>query len=267
MITKYSQPFLLLVLLLCILTTAACTAPSPHQSTTVDTPPTPSAHNTTSLDAWDWNGKDAQPVDISSSIELAPRPDKRSADLRGDGQPVWAVRDTQGVVRVYDGLPDDNAPLLWQNEAESWHIGRLDVGDPNNDGRIEYLLLLWKPDASGTIRSHPFLMGWRGGHYRIIWGGSATHRFIQDLAVGDLDADGEQELVVLEGGRKPGDMGEVLSVWHWHGWGFQQEWQSPTGQWNHLVLQDITGDAHPDIVAYVAERSSSSGSTSIYPTP
>jgi hypothetical protein len=266
MITKSSQSFLLLMLLLSIIATASCTAPSSQQPSTVDAP-APSTHNATSLDVWIWNGKAAQSVTIAGGIKLAPRPDKLAADLRGDGQPVWAVRDTQGVVRVYDGPPDEDTPLLWQNEAESWHIGRLDVGDPNNDGRIEYLLLLWKPDASGTIRSHPFLMGWRGGHYRIIWGGSATHRFIQDLAVDDLDADGEQELVVLEGGSKPGDMGEVLSVWHWHGWGFQQEWQSPPGRWNRLVLQDVTGDAHPDIVAYVAERSSSAGSTSIYPTP
>jgi hypothetical protein len=256
----------LLLLALFLMMVMACDGFSQNQTLPVASPPAPSA-TPISPDAWVWTGTIAQQVATVPTFSPTPRPDKLVADLRGDGQPVWAVRDTQGVVRVYDGPPDDNAPLLWQNEAENWHIGRLDVGDPNNDGRIEYLLLLWKPDASGTIRSHPFLMGWRGGHYRIIWGGSATHRFIQDLAVDDLDADGEQELVVLEGGSKPGDMGEVLSVWHWHGWGFQQEWQSPPGRWNRLVLQDVTGDAHPDIVAYVAERSSSAGSTSIYPTP
>ncbi len=39
---------------------------------------------------------------------------------------------------------------------------RMAVGDPNDDGQIE-LLLLWKPDATEVLRSHPFLLGWRGG--------------------------------------------------------------------------------------------------------
>jgi hypothetical protein len=178
--------------------------------------------------AWSWDGTQAHPLTITSDIVLPPRPEQFVVDLRGDEQMLKATRSPTGVVRVYAGLSDD-APIVWQNEDTTWTITRMDMGDPNNDGRVELLLLLWKPDEAGTLRSHPFLMGWRGGYYRIIWGGSATPVAIQDLAVADLDNDGFSELVVLEGGTLPGDAGEFVSIWHWHGWGFQQEWQSPLG--------------------------------------
>ncbi len=139
-------------------------------------------------------------VALSPDTQIAVRPRRLSVDLRGNGQPLWATLDEDGRVEVRDGEAAD-APLVWQNEADSWRVMRIDAGDPNWDGRVELVLLLWKPDAQGVMRSHPFLMGWRGGHYRIIWGGSATQMPIQDLALGDLDGDGRQELAVLEGGN------------------------------------------------------------------
>jgi poly-gamma-glutamate synthesis protein (capsule biosynthesis protein) len=203
------------------------------------------------LQAWRWDGHTAAPVPVPSGVHLAERPNRRPADLRGDGQPLWATLDDHGLLEVRAG-PASDAPVVWRNEAASWRVTRIDVGDPNDDGRIEILLLLWKPDSNGALRSHPFLMGWRGGRYRIIWGGSATATPIQDAAVADLDGDGRQELVVLEGGSAPGDPAEAVSVWHWHGWGFQREWGSEAGRWARLAVQDLEGDGRLEIVAETA---------------
>jgi hypothetical protein len=130
-------------------------------------------------------------------------------------------------------------------------VTRIDAGDPNNDGRQEFLLLLWQPDPHGVLRSHPFLVGWRGGRYKVVWGGGASAVPIQDAAVGDVDGDGRQELVVLEGGRVPGDIAETVAIWRWYGWGFQREWRSAQGRWSNLALQDVTGDGQPEIVAQI----------------
>jgi len=206
---------------------------------------------TPAIQAWSWDGATASVVEAPPNTNLTTRPRRLSVDLRGDGRPLWATLDEHGLVEVRDG-PAADAPLVWHNEAADWRVIRMDAGDPNGDGRIELVLLLWKPDAAGVLRSHPFLMGWRGGHYRIIWGGSATAIPIQDLALGDLDGDGRQELAILEGGRAPGDPAQTVSVWDWHGWGFELEWRSAPlntgGVPSRLALLDLTGDGAPEIV-------------------
>ncbi len=201
--------------------------------------------------AWRWDGQTATAVDVPAGTVLGARPERLPADLRGDGRQLWAALDASGMVELRDGAAAD-APVVWRNEEAGWRVSRIAAGDPNDDGRIELLLLLWKPGASGVPRAHPFLVGWRGGSYRVIWGGSAPSVPIQDIAIGDLDGDGRDELVVLEGGRQRGDAAEHVAIWRWHGWSFQREWRSPAGRWAGLALQDIDGDGRVEVVAGVA---------------
>jgi hypothetical protein len=199
-------------------------------------------------EAWQWDGAAAHPVPIPAGFAAWTRLTRQPADLRGDGQPLWASLSPGGQLEVRDGS-GVTALLVWHNEHPAWRVTRIDVGDPDDDGRIEVLLLLWRPDADGLLRAHPFLMGWRGGRFRVVWGGSATPVPIQDLATGDLDGDGRNELVVLEGGSRPGDAADTLSIWQWHGWGFELAWRSPRAQRLGLVLQDVTGDGLPEALA------------------
>jgi poly-gamma-glutamate synthesis protein (capsule biosynthesis protein) len=198
--------------------------------------------------AWRWDGTTAQPIVAPAGLVLPAPPTRVAADLRGDGVPLWAALDEAGVVTLRDGAALD-APLLWTNERATWRFTRVLAGDPNDDGRTELLLLLWQPDAAGHLRSQPYLLGWRGGRYRVIWGGSATAVPIQDLAWADLGDDGRGELVVLEGGALPGDPGTHISVWRWHGWGFQLEWRSAAGCWRRVGIEDLDGDGAAEIVA------------------
>jgi poly-gamma-glutamate synthesis protein (capsule biosynthesis protein) len=202
--------------------------------------PTPTRDPAATTTAWRWNGVAAEPTNLPNTIMPAVAPTRLPVDLRGDGVPVWAELDALGVVTIRDG-PKGAAPILWQNEDPNWRFTRIAAGDPNDDGRAELILLLWQADADGQLRSQPYLLGWRGGRFQIIWGGSATITPIQDLAVGDLNGDGRNELVVLDGGSAPGDPGEYVSVWTWHGWGFQREWRSEPGTWRSLHLVDAEG--------------------------
>lgn len=208
--------------------------------------PASGAGQRVAIHAWDWDGTTAQPVNVPTDMPFPVRGQQLRADLRGDGNPLLVTLDDAGLVEVRDdSLPD--APLVWRNEEANWRITRIAAGDPNDDGRIEVILLLWKLDANGVLHSHPFLLGWRGGRYRIIWGGSATPVPMQDLAIGDLNGDGLHELVVLEGGNAPGETASAVSLWRWFGWGFAQEWHA-AGRWGELALEDVDGDGLPEVV-------------------
>lgn len=161
-------------------------------------------------------------------------------DLTGDGVPEQ-VRLADGRVTVSgEGYAD------WEGLPE-WQVVDLALGDPDDDGRGEMVLALWKPDADGRPRSHPFIVGYRGGAYRVVWGGSAVADPILELELGDLDGDGVQELVVLEeaGGER------AVAVWRWHGWGYTLIWRSPSGPYSDLAL---TPDGAGNLAISVAAR-------------
>jgi hypothetical protein len=162
-------------------------------------------------------------------------------DLTGDGV-AEQVRLQEQQVIVYG-----NGVETWRGLPE-WRVVDLALGDPNDDGRSELVLALWKPGAAGVPRSHPFIIGYREGAYRILWGGSAVADPIREVELGDVDGDGVQELIVLEG---RGD-GCAVTVWRWHGWGFSLMWRSPPGRYRDLAL--ITGGAdHPPIISVAVE--------------
>jgi hypothetical protein len=86
-----------------------------------------------------------------------------------------------------------------------------------------------------TLRSRPFVVGYRGGDYRTLWGGSAVTDPIHEVELGDVDGDGAEELIVLEGDDQ---RQRTVSVWRWHGWGFSLIWRSHPGQYWDLRLQE-----------------------------
>jgi len=152
-------------------------------------------------------------------------------DLTGDGISEQVRREEEQVVVYREGTE------VWRGLRE-WRVLDLALGDPNDDGRGELMVALLKPDATGVPRSHPFMIGHRGGAYRILWGGSAVADTIREVELGDVDGDGVHELIVLEelshgcGAR----CSSCVSVWRWHGWGFALMWRSPCGRYRDLVL-------------------------------
>jgi len=148
-------------------------------------------------------------------------------DLTGDGVAEVIRRSGQSVAIYQDGRQ------AWRSPPE-WRVVDLALGDPDDDGRAELVLALYQADPDGGETSHPFILGYREGMYRLLWGGSAVSDPILEVELGDVTGDGVQELVVLEESRAGG--GRSLSVWRWHGWGFSQLWRSPGGYYQDLNL-------------------------------
>jgi hypothetical protein len=161
-----------------------------------------------------------------------------SIDLTGDGLPEQVRKMGEQVVIHQSGVE------VWRS-LPTWRVADLALGDPNDDGRGELLLALCKPGLDGlepadsgqehTLRSRPFIVGYRGGHYRTLWGGSAVADPIHEVELGDIDGDGAEELIVLEGEDQ---RQRTVSVWRWHGWGFSLIWRSHPGPYRDLTLEE-----------------------------
>lgn len=158
-----------------------------------------------------------------------------SIDLTGDGVPETILRE-QETLRILQGDVQ-----IWRSDP-AWRVVDAALGDPNDDGRYEILAALWKPDdeashTAGVLGSHPFIIGHRGGVVKVIWGGSAVIHGIHEVALADVDSDGVEELLVLESAR-PGEGLDAdqrtLSVWDWHGWGFNLRWRSEPERYRGL---------------------------------
>jgi hypothetical protein len=151
-------------------------------------------------------------------------------DLTGDGISEIVRREDNRLFIFQDGVK------IWSSNP-SWQVVDAALGDPNDDGRNDIMVALWKPDQDGVLTSHPFIVGYRGGLIKTIWGGSAVAYGIHELLLADVDGDGVQELIVIESAH-PGEGLEALlrtlSVWDWHGWGFTLRWRSEPGRFCNL---------------------------------
>ena len=160
-------------------------------------------------------------------------------------------------------LPCPSSPPL---VPPTWHVTASVLADVTGDGALEWVLLVWRPwrdwpiqrwssapspiidfhDAAGDS-CHLILLDPRDG--REIWAGSALPAPLLALAVGDVDGDGCNEVVTLEGDYATGREGPAtrVDVWRWNGFGFTLKWRSSPGIFRELRLTDVDNSGILDI--------------------
>jgi len=150
---------------------------------------------------------------------------------------------------------------------ETWDVTGAGFGDVTGDNSPESVLLVWRPWVDWRIQDwlpgpspiagfhdshgescHVILIKPETG--REIWAGSALPAPLLDLAVGDVDGDGVDELVTLEGSYVRGRDGRAshVDIWEWNGFGFSLTARSAAGSFGQVCLTDLDNNGILDII-------------------
>ncbi len=190
------------------------------------------------------------------------------ADFEGNGQ-METVQLSNGKAVIRSGQE-----VVWTSPG-TWQVVQAAITDLDHDGRPEAALLVWRPfmpwpvdrwlpyggrisgfhDAHG-FSCHLILIGRTPKGYQEVWAGSALAEPIYQFTAADLNGNGNQELITLEGQysdawRQPEKHAGApaagnLKVWEWNGFGFSVVYHL-AGRFTDLaVIQAATG--HPFIL-------------------
>jgi len=183
------------------------------------------------------------------------------ADLNNDAQPESLLL-MDGRLSILSG-----SETAWQSPP-AWQVIQAGFTELNLDDSPEVTLLIWRPFApwpvdrwlpyGGRINEfhdsedqscHLILIGWGEGKYRELWAGSALADPVREFAAADLDGDGDQELLTLDGSYtdpllKPAN---AFKTWEWNGFGFTVVY-SVTGNFFHMQPVQSNMDGHVQLI-------------------
>jgi len=174
----------------------------------------------------------------------------------------WADLDNDSVFENYN-LENgrltitENGKMIWQSPSD-WWIDNFVLADSNNDGVVNVNLSLWRSGSFGTSRpfwvkendmsvnNHFFVLDFSGGSIKHVWGSSKLAEPNCEFNIADVDNDGKNDLVVVEGdySKKPKCVGNYVAVWKWNDWGFSNEWRSEKGNFANLEIEKIDGKSY-----------------------
>ncbi len=199
--------------------------------------------------AWNVTTYEAGTFTLLSRSTQLPLDQQPSCEL--EGLPAsWQVRTALRVDLTGDGVPEC-ALLVWR-PWQDWAIMRWSdtpspiAGNRDQHGDSAHVILVEPAEDDGLPKTE----GGQRSTYRELWAGSALAVPIVQFAVGDVDGDGQNELIALEGDYATGRDGPAthLAVWRWNGFGFTLQWRSPPGRFVALALAELDGDAVVEIL-------------------
>jgi poly-gamma-glutamate synthesis protein (capsule biosynthesis protein) len=152
-----------------------------------------------------------------------------------------------GLLKIVQGTK-----IIWRSSSE-WWIDDFVLADSNNDGITDINLSVWKSGDYGSskpfwvkendmsIKNHFFVFDFAGGVMKPIWQSSNLDVPNCAFKITDVDDDGKNDLVVIEGdySQKPICTGNHVAVWKWNDWGFSNEWRSENGKYRNLEIEHI----------------------------
>lgn len=151
----------------------------------------------------------------------------------------------------------ENSKIIWQSPND-WWVDDFILADSNNDGVLDMNLSLWKSGNFGTskpfwikendmsVKNHFFVFDLANGTMKPIWGSSNLGVPNCEFRIADIDVDGKNDLITIEGdyAQKPACKENYVAVWKWNGWGFSNEWRSEKGNFSNLEIEKNDGKSY-----------------------
>ncbi|HHW39187.1 MAG TPA: hypothetical protein GXX18_18450 [Bacillales bacterium] len=154
-------------------------------------------------------------------------------DLDGNGvTDEFALRD--GIITV-----KADSHIIWQS-PNNWWVDDFFLEDTNNDGTSELNLLVWKEGSFGSqkpfwieeeiteVKNHFFIFKLEQGDIKPVWQSSNLDHPNYCATSIDINSDGKNELITIEGSYTEPYKQEV-TIWEWNGWGFSRLIQKGAG--------------------------------------
>jgi poly-gamma-glutamate synthesis protein (capsule biosynthesis protein) len=167
-----------------------------------------------------------------------------------------SVQETYSLERGQLSITED-LKIIWKS-SDDWWIDDFALADSNNDGVLDINLSLWKSGDFGTskpfwikendmsVKNHFFVYDLVNGAMKSIWGSSNLSVPNCEFKIADINEDGENELITIEGdySQKSLCSGDYVAVWKWSGWGFSNDWRSEKGDFSNLEIEKIDNRAY-----------------------
>lgn len=199
-----------------------------------------------------------------------------TGDVNGDGKDeiVAVTKQVSGPTSEFSVFaPASSSPLLCSGTVNGGEMNGLTLADLDNDGRDE---IVFAGHAEGTYEDEGqmwFFAVEDGNSTCVklypISGSNQKDGVMYDLATGDVDMDGEDEVILAaDPGKNPDPDGEYksIAIWsHWRknpedrdgwwkynyrGWGFGiPDDKGKEFQWGFIDAGDLNGDGDDEIVA------------------
>ncbi|MGE5579654.1 MAG: CapA family protein [Bacillota bacterium] len=146
------------------------------------------------------------------------------ADLDRDGVVErFTLRDGRLAIAATNGT-------IWET-PETWWVDNFTLGDANNDGINDLNLIVWKSGSFGrdrpfwvteddpSVKNHLSILDLVSGAIKPAWQSSNLDCPNYSVELADLDGDGQNELLAVEGDYDDPGIRRI-TVWKWNDWGF-----------------------------------------------
>lgn len=153
----------------------------------------------------------------------------------------------KGMLSIYQ-----KNKIIWQTPSD-YKVDSVSVADITNSGEKTINFSLWKSHNFGNSKpfwikndktnphNHFFIYHYIDGKFKPIWGSSNLDQPNCKFVVRDINYDGKNELITLEGKYQdyPNCHGKDLAIWQWNGWGFNNLWRSSNGKFSDFKIEKI----------------------------